>query len=87
MINHDFQISIERGLPLEQSKIGWIFKSKANLSYCLLNSGPMVRHYALLYGFHTLLNMLIKPPREARGFGPNTVYRQVMGHLEHYGRP
>ncbi len=28
----------------------------------------MVRHYALLYGFHTLPNMLIKPLREARGF-------------------
>ena len=30
--------------------------------------GPMVRHYALLYGFHTLPNMLTKPLREARGF-------------------
>ncbi len=29
---------------------------------------PMVRHYALLYGFHTLPNMLIKPLREAHGF-------------------
>ncbi len=28
----------------------------------------MVRHYTLLYGFHTLPNMLIKPLREARGF-------------------
>ena len=28
----------------------------------------MVRHYALLYGFHTLPNMLIKPPREAHAF-------------------
>ena len=28
----------------------------------------MVRHYALLYGFHTLQNMLIKPLRESRGF-------------------
>ena len=41
-----------------QSHIGWIFKSKANESYCLYNSGPMVRHHALLYGFHTLPNML-----------------------------
>ncbi len=29
-----------------------------NESYCLYNSGPMVRHYALLYGFYTLPNML-----------------------------
>ncbi len=28
----------------------------------------MVRHYALLYGFHTLPNMLIKPLSEAHGF-------------------
>ncbi len=28
----------------------------------------MVWHYALLYGFHTLPNMLIKPLREAHGF-------------------
>ncbi len=28
----------------------------------------MVGHYALLYGFHTLPNMLIKPLGEARGF-------------------
>ena len=28
----------------------------------------MVRHYVLLYGFHTLPNMLIKPLREAHGF-------------------
>ncbi len=28
----------------------------------------MVVHYALLYGFHTLPNMLIKPLREAHGF-------------------
>ncbi len=33
--------------------------------------GPMVPHYALGYGFHTLPNMLIQPLREARGF----VYR------------
>ncbi len=44
----------------------------------------MVRHYALLYGLHTLPNMLIKPLREAHGFvyvyKPlvlTTVYRQV----------
>ena len=30
-----------------QSQIGSIFKSKANESYCLYDSGPMVRHYAL----------------------------------------
>ena len=41
-----------------QFQIGWIFKSNANESYCLYNSEPMVRHYALLYGFHTLSNML-----------------------------
>ncbi len=52
--------------PWSQSQIGWIFKSKANESYCLYNSGPMVRHHALMYGFHTLPNMLIKPLREAR---------------------
>ncbi len=40
-----------------ESQIGWIFKSKANESYCLYNSGPMVPHYALMYGFHTLPNM------------------------------
>ena len=28
----------------------------------------MVRHYARLYGFHTLPKMLIKPLREALGF-------------------
>ena len=38
--------------------MGWIFKSKANESYCLHNSGPVVQHYALMYGFHTLPNML-----------------------------
>ncbi len=31
----------------DESQIGWIFKSKANVSYCLYDSGPMVRHYAL----------------------------------------
>ncbi len=30
--------------------------------------GPMVRHYALGYGFHTFPNLLIKPLREAHGF-------------------
>ncbi len=30
--------------------------------------GPMVRHYALGYGFHTVPNLLIKPLREAHGF-------------------
>ena len=40
-------------------QIGWIFKSKANESYCLYSSGPMVRHYALLFGFHTLPNMCV----------------------------
>ncbi len=34
----------------KKSKIGWIFKSKANESYCLYNSERMVRHYALMYG-------------------------------------
>ncbi len=39
------------------------------VSYLSINLlGPMVRHYALLYGFHTLQNMLIKPLREAHGF-------------------
>ncbi len=36
----------------------WLFKSKANESYCLYNSGPMVRHYASTYsgayGSHTI---------------------------------
>ena len=41
-----------------ESQIGWIFKSKANVSYCLYDSGPMVRHYALGYGFHTFPNLL-----------------------------
>ena len=27
----------------QQSQIGWILKSKANVSYCLHDSGPMVR--------------------------------------------
>ncbi len=26
-----------------QSQIGWIFKSRANDSYCLYDSGPMVK--------------------------------------------
>ena len=30
---------------LLESHIGWIFKSKANESYCIYDSGPMVRHY------------------------------------------
>ncbi len=41
-------------LQKQQFKIG----SKANESCCLYNSGPMVRHYALMYGFHTLQNLL-----------------------------
>ncbi len=28
------------------------FKSKANDTYCLYNSYPMVRYYALQYGFY-----------------------------------
>ncbi len=40
-------------------QIGWIFKSKAIESYCLYSSAPMVRHYALLFGFHTLQNMCV----------------------------
>ncbi len=44
-----------------QSQIGWIFKSKANESYCLYNSGLMVRYYALYYGFRTFLNPLKNP--------------------------
>ena len=52
-----------------QCQIGWIFKSKANESYCLYNNGPMVWHYALLYGFHTLPNMLKNLlVRHVRGF-------------------
>ncbi len=43
------------------------YYGKSQIGYCLLNSVPMVRHYALLYGFHTLPNMLIKPLREAQG--------------------
>ncbi len=48
-----------RGYP-HQSQIGWIFKSKANKSYmyCLYCSEPMVRHYALKYGFRTFPNLL-----------------------------
>ncbi len=30
--------------------------------------GPMVRHYALGYGFHMFPNLLIKPLGEAHGF-------------------
>ncbi len=33
---------------IRQSQIGQIFKSEANDSYCLYNSGQIVRHYALL---------------------------------------
>ena len=36
-----------RDINHQQSQIGWLLKSKANESYCLYNSGPMVRHYAL----------------------------------------
>ncbi len=28
----------------QKSQIGWIFKSKADVSYCLYESGPMVRN-------------------------------------------
>ncbi len=51
---HIIIIKVERS----KSQIGWIFKSKANDSYCLYDSGPMVRHYALNYGFHTFPNLL-----------------------------
>ena len=52
-----------------QSLIGWIFKPKANESYCLYNSGPIVRHYALNYGFRTFPNLLKNLlEREAYGF-------------------
>ncbi len=44
---------------LDASQIGSNFNSKANESYCLYNSGPLVRHYALKYGFHTLPNVMI----------------------------
>ncbi len=50
-----------------------IFKSQATESYCLFNSGPNVRDYALMYGFHTLANMFKnlleryqEPPRVQR---------------------
>ena len=33
-------------LVLPKSQIGWIFKSKANDSYCLYDSGPMVRQWS-----------------------------------------
>ncbi len=58
-----------------QSQIGWILKSKANDTYCLYDSGPMVQHYALNYDFHTSPNQQIREHMEA--IGPNTVYRQV----------
>ncbi len=43
-------------------------RSQVSLLVYKLLLGPMVRHYALLYGFHTLPNMLIKPLGEEHGF-------------------
>ena len=54
---HSFHTTLTVSRFLE-SQIGWIFKSKANDSYCLYDSGPMVQHYALNYGFHTFPNLL-----------------------------
>ena len=48
----------------QKSQIGWIFKSKAYETYCLYDSGPRIRYYALNYGFHMFLNLLTKPLRE-----------------------
>ncbi len=39
----------------------------------------MLGHYALLYGFHTLPNMLIKPLREACGFVYVSTYSGAYG--------
>ncbi len=64
-------ISYMRSWQQWQSQIGWIFKSKANDTYCLYDSGPMVH---LNYGFHTFPNQQIREHMEA--IGPNTVYRQ-----------
>ncbi len=56
----------------KDSQIAWIFKFNANVSYCLYDSGPMVRHYALGYGFHGFPNLLTlgylcEIPREVKG--------------------
>ncbi len=54
-----------------KSQSGWIFKSKANVSYCLYHSGPMVRHYALAYGFESYVPESVeKPLREAQSHVP-----------------
>ncbi len=44
----------------DNPKLAGILIPMPNDSYCLrlYNSGPMVRHYALMYGFHMLSDLL-----------------------------
>ncbi len=42
-----------------QSQIGWIFKSKLPMKVSVyIAVDQWIRHYALMYGFQTLLNLL-----------------------------